>query len=121
MIQPQTYLNVTDNTGIKKIMCIRILEKNKKYATIGDIIIGVCKIVNPNNIIKKSTIVRGLIVRTKKNIKRKDGTNIRFSDNAVVIINKDNTLTGTRIFGPIAEEIRNKKYLKIISLAKEII
>jgi large subunit ribosomal protein L14 len=121
MIQPQTYLNITDNTGIKKIMCIRVLEKNKKYAVIGDIIIGVAKLVNPNNLIKKSSIVKALIVRTKKNIKRKDGSNIRFSDNAAVIINNDNSLKGTRIFGPIAEEIRNKKYLKIISLAKEII
>jgi large subunit ribosomal protein L14 len=121
MIQPQTYLNIIDNTGIKKIMCIRILGNNKKYAMIGDIIIGVAKMVISNNIIKKSSIVKALIVRTKKNIKRKDGTSITFSDNAAIIINNDNSLKGTRIFGPIAEEIRNKKYLKIISIAKEII
>jgi large subunit ribosomal protein L14 len=121
MIQPQTYLTVADNTGAKKIMCIRILGNNRKYAIIGDIIIGVVKEAIPNMAIKRSNIVRAVIVRTKKVIKRKDGMCIRFDDNAVVIINAENNPRGTRVFGPVAREIRDKNFTKIISLANEVI
>nr|QOU10677.1 ribosomal protein L14 [Poteriospumella lacustris] len=121
MIQQQTYLNVADNTGAKKIMCIRILGNNRKVGKIGDVLIGVVKQSIPNMAIKRSAIVRAVIVRTKKGIRRKDGTTIRFGDNAAVIINAENNPKGTRIFGPIAKEIREKNFSKIISLAKEII
>lgn len=121
MIQQQTYLNVADNTGAKKIMCIRILGNNRKVGKIGDVLIGVVKQSIPNMAIKRSAIVRAVIVRTKKGIRRKDGTTIRFGDNAAVIINTENNPKGTRIFGPIAKEIREKNFSKIISLAKEII
>ncbi len=121
MLQTQTLLNIADNTGVKKIMCIRVLGHNKKYATIGDTIIGVVKSNLSNSIIKKSSIVKAVIVRLKKNIQRKDGTYISFEDNAAIIINNDNNIKGTRIFGPIAKEIRDKKFIKIISLANEII
>lgn len=121
MIQPQTYLIVADNTGAKKIMCIRVLGNNKKVANVGDIIIGVIKEALPNMPIKRSSIVRAVIVRTKKTIKRNDGMAIRFDDNAAVIINTENNPRGTRIFGPIAREIREKNFNKIISLAKEVI
>ena len=121
MIQQQTYLNVADNTGAKKIMCIRILGNNRKVGKIGDVLIGVVKQSIPNMAIKRSAIVRAVIVRTKKGIRRKDGTTIRFGDNAAVITNAENNPKGTRIFGPIAKEIREKNFSKIISLAKEII
>jgi large subunit ribosomal protein L14 len=121
MIQPQTYLMVADNTGAKKIMCIRVLGNNRKSANVGDIIIGVIKEALPNMPIKRSAIVRAVIVRTKKTIKRNDGMGIRFDDNAAVIINTENNPRGTRIFGPIAREIREKNFNKIISLAKEVI
>ena len=121
MIQPQTYLTVTDNTGGKKLMCIRIIGNNKQYGTIGDIIIGVIKDATPNMTIKKSDIVRALIVRTCHNLHRKDGMSIRFDDNAVVIINKENNPRGTRVFGPIAREIREKNFMKIVSLAPEVL
>jgi large subunit ribosomal protein L14 len=121
MIQTQTYLTIADNTGAKKLMCIRILGNNRFRASIGDIIIGVVKSAIPNMLIKRSSIVRALIVRTKKVIKRTDGMSIRFNENAAVIINLDNNPRGTRIFGPIAREIRDKKFLKIISLATEIV
>jgi large subunit ribosomal protein L14 len=120
MIQVQTYLFVSDNTGVKKIMCIRILGNNKKYGNIGDIIIGVVKSVNSISTIKKASIVRCLIIRTKKNIQRLDGTIIKFNENSVVLLNNNNNLIGTRIFGPIPFEIRNN-FLKITSLANEII
>jgi large subunit ribosomal protein L14 len=121
MIQAQTYLNVADNTGAKKIMCIRILGGNKKYAKIGDIIIGVIKDAAANMTIKRSDIVRAVIVRTKNTIHRKDGSSIRFDDNAVVIINLEKNPRGTRIFGPIAREIRDKEFTKLVSLAPEVI
>jgi large subunit ribosomal protein L14 len=121
MIQVQTYLTIADNTGVKKIMCIRILKSNKKYASIGDIIIGVVKKTLPNKVIKRSAIVRAVIVRTKKKINRSDGTSICFDDNAAVIISLDNNPKGTRIFGPITYELREKKFLKITSLANEIL
>jgi len=121
MIQPQTYLNVADNTGAKKIMCIRVLGNNRKYASIGDIIIGVVKDSLPNMMIKRSNVIRAVIVRTTKTIKRSDGMSLRFDDNAAVIINQDNNPKGTRVFGPVAREIREKNFTKIISLANEVI
>lgn len=121
MIQPQTILNVTDNTGAKKILCIRVLGGNKKYARIGDTIIGVVKESLPRMIVKRSDIVRAVIVRTKKSIRRQNGTLIRFDDNAAVIINTENNPRGTRVFGPIAREIRDKNFTKVVSLAPEVL
>ena len=121
MIQPQTCLTVADNTGAKKIMCIRVLGSNRKYARVGDIIIGVVKEALPNMVIKRSSIVRAVIVRTKKTFRRNDGMSIRFDDNAAVIINTENNPRGTRVFGPVAREIREKNFTKIISLANEVI
>ena len=121
MIYPQTMLVVADNTGAKKIMCIRILGNNKKSAKIGDVIIAVVKEAIPNIQIKRSDIVRAIIVRTKKNIRRQDGMYIRFDDNAAVIVNLDSNPRGTRIIGPVAREIRDKNYSKIVSLAPEVL
>lgn len=121
MIQPQTYLSVADNSGAKKLMCIRVLGNNRKYAAVGDIIIGVVKDALPNLGIKKSSVVRAVIVRTKNTIKRTDGMSLRFDENAAVIINAENNPRGTRIFGPIAREIREKQFYKIISLAPEVV
>lgn len=121
MIYPQTMLTVADNTGAKKIMCIRVLGGNKKYAEIGDSIIGVVKEALPNMPIKRSEIVRAIIVRTKKTIRRQDGMYIRFDDNAAVIVNVDNNPRGTRVFGPVAREIRDRNFSKIVSLAPEVL
>jgi large subunit ribosomal protein L14 len=121
MIYPQAYLNIADNTGAKQIMCIRILGNNKKVGKIGDIIIGVVKTAIPNMLIKRSAIVKAVIIRTKNIINRLNGIKIRFNDNAAVIINSDKNPRGTRIFGPVAREIREKKFTKIISLALEVI
>ena len=121
MIQPQTYLTVADNTGAKKLMCIRVLGNNRKYANIGDIIIGVVKDAIPNMAVKRSNVVRAVIVRTKNTVRREDGMGLRFDDNAVVIINAENNPRGTRVFGPVAREIREKSFTKIISLANEVI
>ena len=122
MIQNQSYLNIADNSGAKTIMCIRVLgSSNPKYAYIGDIIIGIVKDASPNMPIKRSDIVRAVIVRTKKHTRRVDGITIRFDDNAAVIINQDNNPRGTRIFGPIARELREKNFSKIISLSPEVI
>ena len=121
MIYPQTILTVADNTGAKKVMCIRILGGNKKYAEIGDTIIAVVKESIPNMPIKRSDIVKAIIVRTKKVIRRSDGMYIRFDDNAVVIVNTDNNPRGTRVFGPVAREIRDKNFSKIVSLAPEVL
>ena len=121
MIQPQTYLTVADNTGAKKVMCIRVLGNNRKYANIGDVIIGVVKEAIPNMAVKRSAVVRAVIVRTKNTIKRADGMAIRFDDNAAVIINLENNPRGTRVFGPVAREIRERSFTKIISLASEVV
>jgi large subunit ribosomal protein L14 len=121
MIQPQSYLTVADNTGAKKLMCIRVLGNNRKYANVGDIIIGVVKDALPNMAIKRSSVVRAVIVRSRKTIRRADGMGIRFDDNAAVIINAENNPRGTRVFGPVAREIRDKSFTKIISLATEVI
>ena len=121
MIQPQTILNIADNTGAKKILCIRVLGGNKKYANIGDIIIGVVKESLPRMAVKRSDIVRAVVVRTKKSIRRKNGMLIRFDDNAAVILNSENNPRGTCIFGPIAREIREKSFTKVVSLAPEVL
>ena len=121
MIYPQTVLTVADNTGARKIMCIRILGGNRKYAQIGDTIIGVVKEAIPNMPVKQSDIVRAIVVRTAKTIKRLDGMYIRFDDNAAVIVNLDNNPRGTSVFGPVAREIRDKNLSKIVSLAPEVI
>jgi large subunit ribosomal protein L14 len=121
MIYPQTILTVADNTGAKKVMCIRILGGNKKYAEIGDTIIAVVKEAIPNMPIKRSDIIRAIVVRTKKTIRRQDGMYIRFDDNAAVIVNMDNNPRGTRVFGPVAREIRDRNFSKIVSLAPEVL
>lgn len=122
MIQTQSYLNVADNSGARKIMCIGILgTSNPSYAHIGDIIIGVVKDASPNMTVKRSDVVRAVIVRTKKTLRRHDGMSIRFDENAAVIINQENNPRGTRVFGPIAKELRDKSFSKIISLAPEVV
>ena len=121
MIYPQTILTVADNTGAKKVMCIRILGGNKKYAQIGDTIIAVVKEAMPNMPIKRSDVVKAIVVRTKKTTRRQNGMSIRFDDNAAVIVNADNNPRGTRVFGPIAREIRDKNFSKIVSLAPEVL
>ena len=121
MIYPQTILTVADNTGAKKVMCIRILGGNKKYAEIGDTIIAVVKGALPNMPIKRSDVVKAIVVRTKKTIRRQDGMYIRFDDNAAVVVNADNNPRGTRVFGPVAREIRDKNFSKIVSLAPEVL
>lgn len=122
MIQNQSYLNVADNSGARKIMCIRVLgTSNPSYAQIGDTIIAVVKEASANMPIKRSDIVKAVIVRTKKTLHRTDGISIRFDDNAVVLVNQDNNPRGTRVFGPIARELREKNFLKIISLAPEVV
>ena len=121
MIQPQTKLTVADNTGARKIMCIRILGGNKNYASVGDIIIGVIKESIPRMPVKRSDIVRAVVVRTCQPITRKNGSSIRFDDNAVVIINAQNNPRGTRVFGPIAREIRDRNFTRVVSLAPEVL
>ncbi len=105
----------------KKVMCIRVLGGNKKYAGIGDTIIAVVKEALPNMPVKRSDVVRAIIVRTKKSVRRQDGMYIRFDDNAVVLVNMDNNPRGTRVFGPVAREIRDKNFSKIVSLAPEVL
>lgn len=121
MIQQESYLNVADNSGARKIMCIRVLGGNRRYASVGDVIIGVVKDASPNMAIKKSDIVRAVIVRTRKGLRRESGMSIRFDDNAAVIVNQDGNPRGTRVFGPVARELRDKNYTKIISLAPEVL
>jgi len=121
MIYPQTILTVADNTGAKKVMCIRVLGGNKKYAKVGDTIIAVVKEAIPNMPVKRSNVVRAIIVRTKKSIRRQDGMYIRFDDNAAVIVNAEQNPRGTRVFGPVSREIRDKRYSKIVSLAPEVL
>ena len=129
MIQQETRLKVADNTGAKELLCIRVMgSSNKKYASVGDVIIAAVKSANPSpsfgstsNSVKKSEVVTAVIVRTKADIKRNDGSVIRFDDNAAVIINKDGNPKGTRVFGPVARELRDKDYMKILSLAPEVL
>lgn len=122
MIQPQSFLNVADNSGARKLMCIRVLGGSQKQsANIGDIIIAVVKDAIPNMALKKSDIVRAVIVRTCKGLRRTNGMTIRFDDNAAVIINKENNPRGTRVFGPVARELRDRNFTKIVSLAPEVL
>lgn len=122
MIQAQTRLNVADNTGARELMCIRVLgSSNRRYASVGDVIIGVVKDALPNMPVKKSEVVKAVVVRVRNHVKRNDGTTIRFDDNAAVIIQKDGNPKGTRVFGPIARELRDKNFTKIMSLAPEVL
>ncbi|MEW5693802.1 MAG: 50S ribosomal protein L14 [Candidatus Hydrogenedentota bacterium] len=122
MIQQESRLNVADNTGVKEISCIRIPKYSKRrYATIGDIIIASVKDAVPTSNIKKGSIVKAVIVRTKRGLRRRDGTYIKFDNNAAVLIQDDGTPIGTRIFGPIARELREKEFMKIVSLAPEVL
>ncbi|MFC1584404.1 50S ribosomal protein L14 [Fibrobacterota bacterium] len=122
MIQTQTRLTVADNSGAKEVMCIKVLGgSRKRYASIGDIIVVSVKSAIPGSNVKKKTVLKAVVVRTKKAIKRKDGSAIRFGDNAVVLINDAGEPRGTRIFGPVARELRDKKFMKIISLALEVL
>lgn len=122
MIQMQSKLFVADNSGAKKIQCIKVLGgSRKRYAGIGEIIVASIKEANVGGAVKKGEVVKAVIVRTKKEIRRLDGSYIRFDDNAAVIINNQNEPIGTRIFGPVAKELRDKKFMKIISLAPEVL
>ena len=122
MIQQQSILNVADNTGAKKLMCIRCLGGSyRKTAGIGDIIVASVKEATPGGVVKKGDVVKAVIVRTTKPIRRADGSYVRFDDNAAVIIREDKTPRGTRIFGPVARELRDGEYLKILSLAPEVL
>ena len=122
MIQVETCLDVSDNSGARTIKCIRIVSAGgRKHACVGDTIVGVVKSVTPNMPVKRSDIVQAVIIRTKKVIKRSTGNGISFDDNAVVIVNKDGIPRGTRIFGPVARELRDLNFMKIISLATEVL
>ena len=122
MIQEYTILNVADNTGAKRIMCFRILGgTRRRFASIGDVVVCSVKDATPQGQLKKGQIVRAVVVRTKKPVRRKDGSYIKFDDNAAVIIDAMKEPTGTRIFGPVARELREKQYMKIISLASEVL
>jgi len=122
MIQPRTILDVADNTGAKKVMCIRCLGgSNRKYATVGDIIVVSVKEAAPNGSVKKGEVRRAVVVRTAKEVRRLDGSYIRFDGNAAVLINEAGDPVGTRIFGPVARELRAKRYMKIVSLAPEVL
>ena len=121
MIQQESRLNVADNSGAKQVLCIRVLGGTKRrYASVGDEIVVTVKDASPGGI-KKGTVSKGVIVRTKKELRRKDGSYIRFDDNAVVLLNAAGEPRGTRIFGPVARELRDKNYMKIVSLAPEVL
>ncbi|KLU59713.1 50S ribosomal protein L14 [Peptococcaceae bacterium CEB3] len=122
MIQVQTTLKVGDNTGAKKVMCIRVLGGSfRRYASVGDIIVVAVKEATPGGVVKKGEVARAVVVRTTKEIRRADGSYIRFSENAAVLIKDDKSPRGTRIFGPVARELRDRDFMKIISLAPEVI
>ena len=122
MIMPHTRLKVADNTGAKELMCIRVLGGSfRKSGNIGDVIVGTVKTAIPGGTVKKSDVVKAVIVRTTKGVRRADGSSIKFDDNACVIIDKDKQPKGTRVFGPIARELRDRDYMKIISLANEVL
>ena len=122
MVQQQSILKVADNTGAKEIMCIRCLGGSyRKYAGVGDVIVASVKTATPGGVVKKGDVVKAVVVRTVKGAHRKDGSYIRFDENAAVIIKDDNTPRGTRIFGPVARELREKQFMKIVSLAPEVL
>ncbi len=122
MIQQQTLLKVADNTGAKELMCIRVLGgSGRKYAAIGDVVVASVKKATPGGVVKKGEVVKAVIVRTVKGTRRADGSYIRFDENAAVIIKEDKNPRGTRIFGPVARELRDKEYMKILSLAPEVL
>ena len=122
MIQMESYLKVADNTGAKEIHCIRVLGGSKrKYGNIGDVIVASVRKATPGGTVKKGDVVKAVIVRTKRGVRREDGTYVRFDENAAVIIKEDKNPKGTRIFGPVARELREKDYMKILSLAPEVI
>ncbi|BAU24049.1 50S ribosomal protein L14 [Caldimicrobium thiodismutans] len=122
MIQQQSFLNVADNSGAKELMCIRVLGGSKRrYGSVGDIIVATVKDALPNSKVKKGDVVKAVIVRTKKEVQRADGSSIRFDENAAVLINQYKEPIGTRIFGPVARELRAKGFMKIISLAPEVL
>ena len=122
MIQQQTKLKVADNTGAKELMCIRCLGGSfRKYAEIGDVIVASVKSATPGGVVAKGDVVKAVVVRTKKGARRPDGSYVKFDENAAVIIREDGTPKGTRIFGPVARELREKNYLKIVSLAPEVL
>ncbi|PKM43156.1 MAG: 50S ribosomal protein L14 [Firmicutes bacterium HGW-Firmicutes-8] len=122
MIQAETRLNVADNTGGRKLLCIRVLGGSmRRYARVGDIIVATVKEATPGGVVKKGDVVKAVIVRTTKEIKRPDGSYIKFDENAAVIINEQKNPRGTRIFGPVARELRDKNFMKIVSLAPEVL
>ena len=122
MVQMESYLKVADNTGAKEIHCIRVLGGSKrKYGNIGDVIVASVRKANPGGTVKKGEVVKAVIVRTKRGIRREDGSYVRFDENAAVIIKEDRNPRGTRIFGPVARELREKDFMKILSLAPEVI
>lgn len=122
MIQQQSRLSVADNTGAKEIMCIRVLGGSyRRYANIGDIIVASVKSATPGGVVKKGDVIKAVVVRTSKGLRREDGSYIRFDENAAVVIKEDKSPRGTRIFGPVARELREKDFMKIISLAPEVI
>ena len=122
MIQMQSYMKVADNTGAKELMCIRVLGgTRRRYANIGDVVVASVKKATPGGVVKKGDVVKAVIVRSKKGLRREDGTYIRFDENAAVIIRDDKNPKGTRSFGPVARELRDKDYMKILSLAPEVL
>jgi large subunit ribosomal protein L14 len=122
MIQEETLLNVADNTGAKKVKCFRILGgTGRRYASLGDVVVVSVKSAIPNSAVKKGSIQKAVVVRTRKEVRRKDGTYIRFDDNAAVILDERYEPKGTRIFGPVARELREREYMKIVSLAPEVL
>ena len=122
MVQMQTYLKVADNTGAKELMCFRVLGgTRKRYANIGDIVVCSVKKAAPGGTVKKGDVVKAVIVRTSRGVRRPDGSYVRFDDNAAVLIKEDKNPRGTRIFGPVARELRDKDYMKILSLAPEVL
>lgn len=122
MIQTQTMLDVADNTGAKRVMCIKVLgDSRRRYATLGDIIVLTVKKAIPGSNLKAGTVCKGVVVRTKREVKREDGSSIRFDSNAVVIVDGDGNPRGTRIFGAVARELRAKNFMKIVSLAPDVI
>lgn len=122
MIQQESRIKVADNTGAKELMCIRVLGGSKKrYAKVGDVVVASVKHATPGSVVKKGEIVKAVIVRTKKGVKRPDGSYIKFDDNAAVILREDENPRGTRIFGPVARELRDNKYTRILSLAPEVL